>query len=106
MEILHYQTESGRLPFREWYDKLDGKHQAAVRRRIRAIEEHGHFGDCRSLRGGLYELRLVGLGLRAYFAKFDGAIVLLLGGSGKSDQKRTIEKARRRLRDFEERGNG
>ena len=102
MKILHYQTVSGRLPFREWYDRLDGRHQAAVRRRARAIEAHGHFGDCRTLRGGLYELRLIGPGLRIYFATIDGAIVLLLGGSGKSDQRHAIKKARQRLKDFRE----
>ena len=106
MKVLHYQTVSGRLPFREWYDKLDGKHQAAIRRRIRAIEEHGHFGDCISLRGSLYELRLMGPGLRVYIANFDRAIVLLLGGSGKSDQKRAIKTARQRLKDFRERSDG
>ena len=106
MKILHYQTASGRLPFVEWFDKLDGRHQAAVRRRVRAVEEHGHFGDFSSLRGGVYELRLMGPGLRVYFANIDDAIVLLLGGSGKSDQKRAIRKARQRLRDFRERSNG
>ncbi len=73
-----------------------------MRRRIRAIEAHGHFGDCRSLRGGLYELRLMGPGLRIYFAAIEGAIVLLLEASGKSDQKHAIKKARRRLKDFRE----
>ncbi len=106
MKVLVYQTESGRLPFREWYDKLDGNHQAAVWRRIRAVEEHGHFGDCSSLRGGLYELRLMGPGLRVYFANIDQAIVLLLGGSGKGEQKRAIKKARQRLKDFRERSDG
>jgi hypothetical protein len=35
-----------------------------------------------------------------WFAKLDGAIVLLLGGSGKSDQERAIKRARDRLKDF------
>jgi len=36
-------------------------------------------------------MRLAGrIGLRVYFANIDGAVVLLLGGSGKSDQKRAI----------------
>jgi len=46
-----------------------------------SAEEHDHLGDCSSLRGGLYEMRLAGrIGLRVYFANIDGAIVLLLGG--------------------------
>lgn len=101
MKLLVYKTESGRQPFVDWFERLDGRRQASVRRRLRAVEEHDHLGDCASLRGGLYEMRLAGrIGLRIYFANIDGAIVLLLGGSGKSDQKRAIKRARDRLKDF------
>jgi putative addiction module killer protein len=103
MKLLVYETDSGRRPFVEWFERLDGRHQASVRRRLRAVEEHSHLGDRSSLRGGLYEMRLAGrIGLRVYFANIDGAIVLLLGGSGKGDQKRAIKQARKRLRDFRE----
>ncbi len=106
MELLVYETDAGRRPFVEWFEKLDGRRQASVRRRLRAIEEHDHLGDCSSLRGGLYEMRLAGrIGLRVYFANIDGAIVLLLGGSGKSDQQRAIKRARERLKDFRERNS-
>ena len=106
MELLVYETDSGRQPFVEWFEKLDGRRQAAVRRRLRAAEEHDHLGDCSSLRGGLFEIRLAGrTGLRIYFSNIDGAIVLLLGGSGKSDQKRAINRARDKLKDFRERNN-
>ncbi len=107
MRLLVYETDSGRQPFLEWFEKLDGKQQASVRRRLRAVEEHDHLGDCASLRGGLFELRLAGrIGLRIYFANIDGAIVLLLGGSGKSSQDRAIKRARKRLKDFRDRNNG
>ncbi len=106
MKLLVYETGSGRQPFVEWFERFDGQHQTSVRRRLRAIEEHDHLGDCIPLRGGLYEMRLAGrIGLRIYYARIDRAIVLLLGGSGKSDQKRTIERARVRLRDFRERNS-
>ena len=101
MELLVYETDSGRQPFVEWFEKLGGQRQAAVRRRLRAVEEHDHMGDCSSLRGGLYEMRLVGrIGLRVYFAKVDGAIVLLLGGSGKGNQERAIQRARGKAETF------
>ena len=107
MELLVYETASGRQPFVDWFEKLDGRRQASVRRRLRAAEEHDHLGDCSSLRGGLFEMRLAGrIGLRIYFANIDRAIVLLLGGSGKSDQKRAIKRARERLKDFRERNDG
>ena len=51
-------------------------------------------------------MRLAGrIGLRVYFANIDGAIVLLLGGSGKSDQKRAVNRARDRLKDFRKRND-
>ena len=106
MELLVYETESGRQPFVAWFDKLDGQRQAAVRRRLRAVEEHDHMGDCSSLRGGLYEMRLAGrIGLRVYFARIDGAIVLLLGGSGKDNQEQAIQRARERLKHFRDRNS-
>ena len=106
MQLLVYETDSGRRPFVEWFERLDGQRQAAVRRRLRAVEEHDHLGDFASLRGGLYEMRLAGrIGLRVYFASVDGAVVFLLGGSGKSDQKQTIRRARERLKDFRERNS-
>ena len=95
MKLLAYETNAGRRPFVEWFERLDGRRQASVRRRLRAVEEHGHLGDCSSLRGGLFEMRLAGrIGLRVYFANIDGATVLLLGGSGKNDQGRAIKRAR------------
>ncbi len=103
MKIAHYQSDNRRVPFDEWFDSLDGRHQAAVERRVAAIEEHDHFGDCSSLRGGLYEMRLLGSGLRIYFANVGHAIVLLLGGSDKGSQKRAIKAAREKLKDFKER---
>ena len=106
MKLLVYETASGRRPFVEWFERLDGQCQRSVRRRLRAIEDHDHLGVCTSLRGGLYEMRLAGrMGLRVYFANIDGAVVLLLGGSGKGDQKRAINHARDRLKDFRERNS-
>ena len=103
MKIEHFQSDQGRVPFEEWFDSLDRRHQAAVERRVAAVEEYGHFGDCSSLRGGLYEIRLLGSGLRIYFANVNRAIVLLLGGSDKGSQKRAIKAARDRLTDFKKR---
>ena len=106
MKLLLYETDAGRRPFVEWFERLDGQRQTSVRRRLRAVEEHRHFGDCSSLSGGLFEMRLAGrIGLRIYFANLDGAIVLLLGGSGKRDQTRAIKRAKDQLKDFRERND-
>ena len=103
MKVEHYQSDKGRIPFEEWFNSLDGRHQAAIERRVAAVEEHDHFGDCRSLRGGLYEMRLLGPGLRTYFANVDDTIFLMLGGSDKGSQKRAVKAARDRLKDFKKR---
>ena len=84
------------------FDGLDAVSRRAVQRRLRAIEENDHFGQRRSLRGGLHELKFR-QAIRIYFAEIDGEIVLLLGGSGKRDQDREIAKARTRLTDFRQR---
>ena len=105
MRIERYQNANGRIPFKDWLGALDGRSQNSVNRRIDALEEYDHFGDCRSLQGGLFELRLIGIGLRVYFARTGPKVVLLLGGSDKGSQQRAIRLARSRLREFKERSS-
>lgn len=102
MKLEAYRTEDGHTPFVEWLEKLDGTKRRAVQRRLRAIEENDHFGSRRNLRGGLHELKFRQV-IRVYFAAIDGAVVVLLGGSGKRDQQREIAKARERLKDLRRR---
>ena len=61
-----------------------------------------HFGQRKNLRGGLHELKFR-QAMRIYFAEINCQIVLLLGGSGKRNQVREIEKARTRLKEFRQR---
>ncbi|MCH8070374.1 MAG: type II toxin-antitoxin system RelE/ParE family toxin [Proteobacteria bacterium] len=100
--IEHYQSASGRVPFEERFQSLDGRHREAVDRRINTLQENDHFGDCRSLKHGLFEMRLLGPGLRIYFARMDYLIVLL-GGSEKKSQQRAIRVARIRLKELKAR---
>ena len=102
MKIEAYETQDGSAPFEEWFEKLDGTKKRAVQRRLRAIEENDHFGDRKNLRGGLHELKFREV-IRVYFTEVGGEVVILLGGSGKRDQKREIAKARERLKDFKQR---
>jgi len=102
VKLEAYETSAGRVPFLEWFDRLDNMFRRSVQRRLRAIEENDHFGQRKKLRGGLHELKFR-QAMRIYFAEIDGQIVLLLGGSGKRNQDREIAKARARLKDFEQR---
>jgi len=102
VKLRAYETDAQRCPFDDWFQGLDGKLRRAVQRRLRAIEESDHFGERKSLRGGLHELKFR-RALRIYFAEIDGRVVLILGGSGKADQTREIAKARARLKDYKQR---
>jgi putative addiction module killer protein len=69
MEIRRYLTESGRDVFGEWVSGLkDVRTRAKIVARIDRLSA-GIFGDCKALRGGLFELRIDwGPGYRVYYA--------------------------------------
>jgi len=63
----------------------------------------GNFGDCRSLRGGLFELRIDwGPGYRIYYALLGRTCVLLLCGGDKRKQSSDIRRAVEYLKDYRE----
>ncbi len=64
----------------------------------------GNYGDCKPLRGGVWELRIDwGPGYRVYYAVVDRAWVLLLCGGDKRKQSRDISRALEYLQDYKER---
>ena len=57
--------------------------------------DSGTYGDCRSLKDGVFELRLVfGPGYRVYFGEDGDTIVVILCGGDKSSQVQDIERAK------------
>ena len=104
IEIRHYVTRDGKDVFDEWLtDLADARAQAKIASRINRLAV-GNFGDCKSLRHGLYELRIdLGPGYRVYYAMLGRACVLLLCGGDKRRQSRDIERALRYLKDYRER---
>lgn len=81
--------------FRVWLGGL-GDDRAAVRivARIRRLEL-GNIGDCKSLGGGLMEMRInYGPGYRVYYEQRGTVLVMLLCGGDKRTQRRDIERAR------------
>ncbi len=94
MLIKIFQTKNGKEPFIHWLEKIKDKNtQTRIRQRIRRLEENNS-GDFKSLGGNLYELRLdFGPGYRIYCVKDKKNIILLLGGS-KRTQEKDILKAR------------
>ena len=75
----------------------DTKALARIFTRLENLRQ-GHFGDSKSLKGGLHELRIhAGKGYRVYYSKKEKLVILLLIGGTKSSQSRDIERARKML---------
>lgn len=94
-EIEVFHTEDGQEPFTEWLRSLrDQRARDRIRKRLERLGD-GNFGDCHSVGGGVFELRIhVGAGYRVYFGEIDNTIVLLLCGGDKSSQVRDIQRAK------------
>ncbi|MCE2945624.1 MAG: type II toxin-antitoxin system RelE/ParE family toxin [bacterium] len=92
-ELQHHVTLDGRDPFGEWIERLDLATRARIEVRLGRLER-GLFGDCKSLRAGVWELRIDhGPGWRVYFGREGAAIVVLLAGGRKRTQAKDIERA-------------
>ncbi len=101
IEIRHYVSRAGRDVFDDWLTQLaDARAQAKIATRIDRLAA-GNFGDCKSLRQGLYELRVDwGPGYRVYYAMISRECVLLLCGGDKRKQTPDIDRALEYLRDY------
>jgi putative addiction module killer protein len=104
MELRRYLTASGRDVFGEWLAGLrDTRTKAKIIARLDRLSA-GNFGDCKALRGGLFELRINwGPGYRVYYALVDRVCVLLLCGGDKRKQSSDIKRAPEYLKDYRER---
>lgn len=105
-EIEVYQTEEGKAPFQEWVDDIrDKTAKTLVNAQIRKAQL-GNFGDWKSLAdaGGICEMRIHhSPGFRIYYFVVGRKVILLLAGSTKKDQNRTIAKAKSYLADYNRR---
>ncbi len=104
MHILHYQRATGQVPFREWLGALSDKlARSAVLRRVDRLME-GHFGECRFLRDGVWEIKIdVGPGYRVYYAQAGKAMLLLLCAGPKRTQRQDIARAIEYWKDYQTR---
>lgn len=100
-EIREY-VESGKSPFAEWFDSLDGVTAARVDKYIRRLEA-GNFGAAKALNEGVFELRLdFGPGYRVYYGRNGKTIIILLGGGSKRRQSADIAAAIERWKKFKQ----
>jgi putative addiction module killer protein len=105
IKLLTYQDSAGRTPYADWLDGLTDKAaKARILVRINRLAD-GNFGDCRPLRDGVQELRIDhGPGYRVYLSRQGPVLVLLLCGSDKGDQDRSIKQAVDYFNDWKRRG--
>ncbi len=84
------------IEFDRWLKNLkDLRAKAKILFRIQKIEKDGHLGDCKSVGGGIHEIRVnYAKGYRLYFKKKNGRIIILLSGGDKSTQQKDIKKAK------------
>jgi putative addiction module killer protein len=87
--------------FDQWLGALrDQRAKARIIARI-ASAQHGNFGDCKSLGGGVSEMRIdVGPGYRVYYMRRGATVYLLLAGGDKSTQPGDIGLAKRLAADI------
>ena len=102
-EIEVYRTADDTAPFELWINDLkDQKARTKLTARLFRAEG-GNLGDWKEIKGakGLFELREhYGPGHRIFFSIVGQTIILLLAGSTKQDQDRTIAKAKDYLADY------
>ncbi len=83
-EVRVYTRSDGTEPFTQWLRGLqDGATRNRIRQRIARVRL-GNFGDTRSVREGVQDLRIhFGPGYRVYFGREGDAVVILLCGGDK-----------------------
>jgi putative addiction module killer protein len=104
IEIRRYVSQSGIDVVGNWLARLgDLKARARITARLDRLSL-GNFGDCKTLREGVSELRIDwGTGYRVYYAMLGRTCVLLLCGGGKHGQSSDIKRAIDYLKDFKKR---
>ena len=105
-QIIYYKTADGSCPYLEWKHSLDKKTQSIIDNRIERLVD-GLYGDHKKLSNSLlFELRFfVGKGYRVYYKDLTNVIILIVAGSNKDNQARTIKQAEKYLNDFIERNS-
>ncbi len=93
LTVREYLTADGKSPFRGWLDSLTVAVRARIQARVLRFEM-GNLGDHKSVRGGVWEARVMfGSGYRIYFGKDGESIIVLLVGGDKGSQAKDISRA-------------
>jgi putative addiction module killer protein len=100
IELLLYRRGRS-TPFSDWLASLmDARAVGIVRARLNRIRL-GNFGDCKSVGGGVEELRIdFGPGYRIYYGREGRLVVILLCGGSKGTQARDILRAQKYWKEY------
>ncbi len=100
-EVIVYADSGGKEPFTLWLKALrDPKTRRRILQRIARLQS-GNYGDFKSLKDSVFELRLsFGSGYRVYFGEDGDTVVVLLSGGDKSTQSKDIETAKRYWKEY------
>jgi putative addiction module killer protein len=91
--VVIYETEIGKAPYQEWFDRLEKRDKFIIDARITRLRQ-GNLGTFRSVGKGVKELKVdYGPGYRIYFGEDGNKIVVLLCAGDKGSQDRDIERA-------------
>ncbi len=100
--IRSYRAQNGRYHFDRWLETLDTRTKAIVLRDVGKLLKN--LGFVKSIANKLWELKIdYGPGYRVYFTHEGAEIVLLLAGSDKGSQERTILLAKELIKEIEHR---
>ena len=104
-QVITFVKNDDSEPFGNWLNSLrDVKGKLQIVRRLRKLEQ-GHYGDCKSVGGGVFELRIFfGPGYRVYFGEDGDNVVILLCGGDKSSQKSDIKTAKQYWQEYKDHG--
>lgn len=98
-----YLDPGNRSPFGEWFEDLSGAAAAKVAVHVARLS-NGNYSNVESVGSGVSEKKIDwGPGLRVYFGMDGEELVILLGGSEKSDQAKMIKRAKQRWADYKAR---
>jgi putative addiction module killer protein len=103
LELLEYLDGHDRSPFAAWFNGLNAAAAAKVTAHLTRIEL-GNLSNVEPVGGGVLEKKVDwGPGYRIYFGRDGNTLVILLGGSQKKDQRKSIESAKLRWSDYKTR---
>ena len=103
IEVRQYTTETGKSPFRKWFDGLNSVATAKVTIALERLAD-GKVSNVKAVGAGVSEYKIdFGPGYRIYFGKEGDKLVVLVAGASKKRQSQDIAAAKGRWADYKKR---